>query len=168
MRNSLLAVDPAEIAVPADGDDIGKEHAVLQGQECKVDGLDKGPDHPVGLEGGPPGFLEALLGGGALHGGHAAEEDANHGGGEDGLVDEDAGEGLDALVGEGDAAGEEVEPGSGGRAKDDFFRVTLVFFASICCSAKTGQTHHLRKGPCGRCAQSRACQDRAGRRAAGR
>lgn len=118
-RNLLFAVDPAQVAVPSDGDDVGKEHAVLEGQEGKVDGLDKGPDHPVGAEGGPPGLLEALLGAGALHGGHAGEEDGDHGGREDRLVDEDAGHGLDALVGEGDAAGEEVEPGGGSGAEDD-------------------------------------------------
>lgn len=64
--------------------------------------------------------MEALLGRGALHGGHAAEEAGNHGGRKDGLVDKDAGEGLGALVGKGDAAGEKVEPSGGGRAKDDF------------------------------------------------
>lgn len=126
-ETSLLAVDPAEIAIPADGDDVGKEHAVLQREKGKVDGLDKRPDHPVGLESGPPGLLEALRGRGALHGGHAAEEDANHGGGKDGLVNEDAGEDFGALVGKGDAAGEKVEPGSGGRSKYGF----LLFLCNV-------------------------------------
>lgn len=48
---SLLAVHPAEVAVPADGDDVGKQDSVLERQECEVDGLDKRPHHPVGLEG---------------------------------------------------------------------------------------------------------------------
>lgn len=119
-QNKLLAVDPAQVAVPANGDNVGKEHTVLQRQEGKVDGLHKRPDHPVGAEGGPPGLLEALLDAGALHGGHAAEEDTNHGRGKDGLVDKDAPEGLDALIGEGDPASEEIEPRCCRGTKDDW------------------------------------------------
>lgn len=127
LGGKLFAIDPAQIAVPANGNDIGEEHAVLEREKGKVNGLDKGPDHPVGAEGGPPGLLEALLGRITLHGGHAAEEDGNHGGRKDGLIDKDAGEGLDALVGRGDAAGEKVEPGGSGRTKYNLGVMLLAF-----------------------------------------
>lgn len=118
-RPPLLVVDPAQVTVPANGHNIGKQHTVLQGQEGKVDHLDKGPDHPVCLERGPPCGLELLLRAAALHGGHAAEEDADHDGGEGELVAGNAGHGGEALVGRVDAAGEEVEPGGGDGAEDD-------------------------------------------------
>lgn len=93
---------------------------MLERQEGEVDHLDKGPDHPVGLEGRPPRLLQALLGAGSLHGGHAAEERADHNGGKDELVAGDAGEHLDALVPRVDVAGQEAEPGGGNGAEDDW------------------------------------------------
>lgn len=122
---SLAAVDPAQITVPADGHDIGKEDTVLEGQEGKVDGLHKRPNHPVGAEGRPPHLLEALRGTGTLHGGHAAQKGANGDGRKQALVNDDAGGCLDTLVGKGDTTGEEVEPGSGSRTKNDFIFVKL-------------------------------------------
>lgn len=92
---------------------------MLQGQEGEVDHLDKGPDHPVGLKGGPPGGIKLLDGAVALHGGHAAEEDADHDGREGELVACDARDRLEALVGWADATGQEAEPGGGGRPEDD-------------------------------------------------
>ena len=91
---------------------------MLQGEEGEVDELDERPDHPVGLERRPPRLLEALLGAGALHGGHAAEEDANHDGREERLVAADAGERLEARVAQVDAAGQDAEPRRGDGSKD--------------------------------------------------
>lgn len=92
---------------------------MLQRQEGEVNRLHKGPDHPVGLERGPPGRLELLLGAVALHGGHAAEEDTDHDRREGELVSGDAGNCRKALVGRVDAAGQKVEPCCGSRTKDD-------------------------------------------------
>lgn len=113
-----LAVHPAEVAVPANGDDIGKQQAVLQRQEGEVDKLDKRPQHPVGLQSRPPGGVEALLGAFALHGGHAAQEDSNHDGSEERLVGRHARQRLNTGISEGDATGEEAQPGGCNRAKN--------------------------------------------------
>lgn len=116
--NSLLAIDPAEVAVPANGYDIGKQDAMLKRQEGKVDCLNNGPHQPVGLQGRPPRLLEALFGTGTLHGGHAAEESANHDGSKQRLVASDAGESFNSRVPKVDIASQESEPGCGDRAKD--------------------------------------------------
>lgn len=118
--NSLLAIDPAEVAVPANGYDIGKQDAMLKRQEGKVDCLNNGPHQPVGLQGRPPRLLEALFGTGTLHGGHAAEESANHDGSKQRLVAGDAGESFNSRVPEVDVASQESEPGCGDRAKDAY------------------------------------------------
>lgn len=115
---AALAVDPAEVAVPANGDDIGKQQTVLQRQEGKVDKLHRRPQHPVGLEGRPPGLVEALLGALALHRGHAAEEDADHDGSKQQLVSRHARQRLDSGIPEADATGQEAQPGRSNRAKD--------------------------------------------------
>lgn len=117
--NSLLAVHPAEVAVPPNADHVGEEQPVLQRQEGEVDELHSRPDHPVGLEGRPPGGLELLLGAVALHGGHTAEEDTDHDGRETKLVAGDAADGGETRVGGVDATGEEVEPGVSYRAEND-------------------------------------------------
>ncbi|KAI9171805.1 LOW QUALITY PROTEIN: hypothetical protein HJFPF1_01296 [Paramyrothecium foliicola] len=114
----LLAVDPAEVAVPTDGNNVGEEHPVRQGHVGEVDKLNKRPDHPVGLERRPPSLLEPLLGAGALHGGHAAQEHTDHDGRKEGLVTGNAGERLHALVPESDVAGKEAKPRGGHGAKD--------------------------------------------------
>lgn len=103
--SALLAVDPAEVAVPADGDNVGKQDSVLERQEGKVDGLHKRPHHPVGLQGRPPSLLEALLGTVSFHGSHAAEEHANHDGCKQGLVAGNAGKSFDSRVSEANVAG---------------------------------------------------------------
>ena len=116
----LLSVDPAEVAVPANGDDVGEQDPVLQRQVGEVDELHKRPDHPVGPQRRPPVLLEPLLGAGALHGGHAAQEDADHDRGEGALVAADAGEGLEArAAGDDDLARKQVEPGRGDGAEDE-------------------------------------------------
>lgn len=113
------AVQEAEVAVPADADDVDEEDAVVQGDECEVDGLDGGPDVVVAGEGGGVVLAQLLLGAGALEDGHGGEEDADEGGGEDELVAGDAGDGLGGPALEDDVAGEELEPGGGGGAEDD-------------------------------------------------
>lgn len=113
-----LAVDPAEVAVPSDGDNVGKQDAVLKRQKGKVDGLNKGPHQPVCLEGGPPRRLQTLLCARSLHGGHAAEEGTNHDGGKQGLVAGNTGERLYPWVSERDVAGQESEPCRGDRAEE--------------------------------------------------
>ncbi|KEY66491.1 hypothetical protein S7711_10903 [Stachybotrys chartarum IBT 7711] len=107
----LFAVDPAQVAVPADGYDVGEQHPVRQRHIGEVDHLDEWPDHPVGLERGPPRLLEPLLGALALHGGHAAEEDSDHDGREEQLVTGHAREHFNALVPHNDLERQESKPG---------------------------------------------------------
>lgn len=112
-------IHPAQVAVPSNRDDIGKQKPVLEGQESEVDKLDKGPDHPVGLEGGPPGLVEPLLGARAFHGGHAAEEDTDHDGSKAQLIASDAGKGLEmGSARDGDSTSQEGEPSGGHWAED--------------------------------------------------
>lgn len=115
----LLAVDPAQVRVPTNSNNVCKENSVLKRQKGKVDGLHSWPDHPVGLERGPPGLVEALLCAVALHGGHTAEEDTDHDGCKDELVAGDTGQSLEPSVSHVDVASEEAEPGGGHGAEDD-------------------------------------------------
>lgn len=117
---SLGAVEEAQVAVPADADNVNKEQSVLQRHKGKVDGLHGGPDVVVARQGGAVVFVELLLGVGPLKDGHGGEEDADHDGGEDALVAGDAGDGLDCWVAVDDVAGEEVEPCCGDGAEDDW------------------------------------------------
>lgn len=100
---AALAVHPAEVAVPTNGDDVGKQQTVLQRQEGEVDKLHGRPEHPVGLESRPPGRFKAFRGAFALHGGHAAEEDSNHDGSKQQLVSRHTRRRLDPSIPEGDA-----------------------------------------------------------------
>lgn len=97
---------------------------MLQREECEVDHLDKRPNHPVGAQSWPVGLIQAFLDAGTLHGGHAAEEDTNHDGGEEKLVAGDAGECLKSLVSHVDVASKDSKPSRGSRAKDDWKRVS--------------------------------------------
>lgn len=115
-----LAVHPAEVAVPANGDDIGKQETVLQGQEGEVDKLNKRPQHPVGLESRPPSGVEALLGALPLHGGHAAKEDSNHDGSKKRLVGRHTRQRLNTGISESDATGQEAQPGGCNRPKNTY------------------------------------------------
>jgi len=117
-RPELRAIQVAQVAVPANGDGVDEEQAVLVRDELEVEHLHKGPDHPVGGEGGLVAALELGARAGAFQSGHGAEEDADHDGGEEELVGGDAGEHLCVLVGEDDPALEEVEPGVGYGAED--------------------------------------------------
>lgn len=114
----LRAVQIAQVAVPADADDVDKENAVLERDHLEVDGLDKGPDHVVGGQGGGVVLVELLADGAALEHGHARQEHADEAGGEDALVEGDAG--GDGSVGgpEVHVLGQELEPGRGGGAED--------------------------------------------------
>lgn len=122
----LCAVDHAQEAVPADGDDVDEEDAVVQGHELEVDELDEGPEHVVGLQGGPVALLELLLRASALHDGHAAQEEADEGRREQELVAgharRDGGVGAAAHH---DVALQEAEPGRGGGAEDGFKGVSV-------------------------------------------
>lgn len=114
----LAAVDDAQEAVPANADDVDRQDAVLERHKGEVDTLHERPDHPVGLQGGPPGLVDLFLCRHALHGGHRAEEDLDHDGREEELVRGHAGGDLCRLVLEHDLAGQEAEPGCRNRAED--------------------------------------------------
>lgn len=93
---------------------------MLEGDEGEVDDLDKGPEHPVGLERRPPSGLDSLLGAVAFHGGHAAKEDADHDGCEEKLIASHTGESFNLPVARVDVASEETKPGCCYGAKDDY------------------------------------------------
>lgn len=114
----LLAVDPAQIAVPANSYYIRKEQTELERHNSKVDCLDSRPHHPVCLEGRPPRLLYALLSIGAFQLGHAAEKHANHDGCKNRLVDRDAGDCLDLLALENDPTSQKAVPERSDRPKD--------------------------------------------------
>lgn len=116
--SSLGAVEVAQVRVPADADNVDKQDAVLEGHEAKVDHLHKGPDHPVGGQGGHVALVELLPGRGALEDGHGGQEDADEGGREDALVEGDAGEDGGVAGAQVDVALEEGKPGRGGGAED--------------------------------------------------
>ncbi len=116
-----MIVHPAEVAVPSDGNHIGKHETVLKGQEGKVDSLDCWPDVPIGLEGCPPCRLELVLRASSLHGSHAAEEDTNHNRSKDELITSNTRNGGELLVHRVNMTGQQVVPGVGDGSKDDWF-----------------------------------------------
>ena len=113
----LGAVEIAQIAVPADADDVDDEDAMVQRDELEVDHLHERPDQVVGRQGGLVVLLELLPRRGALQDGHAAEEDADEGRGEQTLVAGHARQ--DRAVGRAQVhvALQETEPGRRGRAE---------------------------------------------------
>lgn len=116
----LHAVHPAEVTVPADGNDIGEQDTMLQGHECEVDHLDEGPDQPIRLQRRPPGLLQPLLGAYAFHSCHAAQEDTDHDRSEGTLVTPNACESLEAWSSSDiHSAGKEIDPCGHDRAKHD-------------------------------------------------
>lgn len=93
---------------------------MLEGDEGEVDDLNERPEHPVGLEGRPPGGLDSLLGVVSFHGGHAAKEDADHDGCKGELIASHTSESFNLSVARVDVASEETKPGCRNGAKDDY------------------------------------------------
>ncbi len=127
-RAHSVRVHHTQVAIPANGDDIDGKDAMLKGHELEVDHLHKGPDHPVGREGGEVALLELLLGRTALEHGHAPEEHADEGRREQQLVAGHAGHDLGVLVPENDALREDLEPGCRGRAEDGWEKIRVSFY----------------------------------------
>lgn len=86
---SLRAVQRTQVAIPANADDVDKQHAVVQRDELEVDGLHKGPDHVVGGEGVLVVLVELVADRAALEHGHGGEEHADGAGRKDALVESD-------------------------------------------------------------------------------
>src|SRR3569833_175603 len=114
----LGTVRPAQVAVPADGDDIDEAHPVLQGDQLEVDTLHSRPDHVIGLEGVEVVLVEDLTRGLALQDSHAAQEHTDEGGREEQLVAGDAGD--DGCIGalEVDVLLQDLEPRRRSRDED--------------------------------------------------
>lgn len=94
---------------------------MLERDDLEVDGLDEGPEHVVGRQGGLVVLVELLANGVPLHRGHGREEDADEDGREDALVQGDARQyravgGLEVHV-----LGQELVPRRRGRAEDGCF-----------------------------------------------
>lgn len=116
---SLLGVDPAQVRVPANRDDVGKEKTILQGNEREVDNLDSRPEHPVCLQSRPPCLVDALLRTLAFHGGHATKKDTDHDRRKAKLVASDTGEDFGLLVRHVDPSSKEGKPSSSDRAENN-------------------------------------------------
>ena len=112
-----LGVDPAQVRVPADGNDVDEDDTVLKRDKGEVDNLNERPQHPVSLESWPPSFLDSLISTLAFHSRHAAKEDTNHDGCKDKLIASNAGKDLESLVGNTDITGKETEPVGRNRSK---------------------------------------------------
>jgi hypothetical protein len=97
----------------------------MQRHQLEVDGLHERPDHPVLLERGRVCAFQLVLRAGALHDGHAAEEDKQVGAGKDGLVASHAGNNLEVLVLEDDLVLQELEPGRSGGTEDGYVPLAL-------------------------------------------
>ncbi|KAG4218508.1 hypothetical protein PC116_g33012 [Phytophthora cactorum] len=115
---SFLAVDHAKVAVPADTNEVDDEDAVVEGDEGEVGHLDEGPDEVVGLEGGHVALGELLLGGPALHDGHARQKHPDEGRREQQLVGRHARDHLRLFVAQLDRPLQDPVPGRGGGAED--------------------------------------------------
>jgi hypothetical protein len=113
-----LAVEEAQVAIPAQGDDIHQENPVVEWHELEVDDLYEWPDHPVRLQGTLVRAVQLPLRARAFHDGHATEEDEQVGRGEKHLVSSNACDDLGILVPEHDLVLQELEPCGGGRTKD--------------------------------------------------
>lgn len=127
MRCFLLGVDPAQVRVPANRYDIGKEQTVLQGNEGEVDDLDGRPEHPVGLQGWPPGLVDSFLCTLPLHCGHTAKEYTYHDRCKTKLIAGDPSEDFRLLVPwHVDPACEESEPCCSNRTEHNCEMSTIV------------------------------------------
>jgi hypothetical protein len=122
---SFRAVEEAQVAVPADGNEVDEQDAVRQRDKLEVDELHKGPDEVIGLQGGQVALVQLLLGAAALHDGHAAQEDADEGGREQALVAGHPGQDLGVLVLEHHLVLQEAEPGRRRGAEDGWCMVLV-------------------------------------------
>jgi hypothetical protein len=127
MEPFLLGVDPAQVRVPANRYDIGKEQTVLQRNEGEVDDLDGRPEHPVGLQRWPPSLADSFLCTLALHGGHAAKEYTYHDRCKTKLITGDPSEDLCLLVPRHiNSACEESEPCCSNRTEHNCKKSTII------------------------------------------
>lgn len=122
-QRPLLAVQETEVRVPANADDVDKEHTVVKRDKLEVHHLDKRPEHVVGRERRLVVLVELLLDRATLECGHGGQEDADHNGGKNTLVNRDASEHLGVLILEDDVVLQELEPGCGNGAEDDCRRL---------------------------------------------
>jgi hypothetical protein len=69
-------VQVTQVAIPAQGDDVDNQDAMLHGHVFKVCKLHPWPDHKVLGEAGYVGVFETFLGGRAFEVGHGGEEES--------------------------------------------------------------------------------------------
>jgi hypothetical protein len=82
LRQNLLAptrVEVAQIAIPAQTNNVHDQHAVLHGHVLEVCKLHPRPDHKILGQAGDVGVLQALLGRVAFEVGHGGEEECYYG-----------------------------------------------------------------------------------------
>lgn len=106
----LLAIQVAEIAVPAQRDNIDDQDSVMQGNQLEVDGLDEWPNHPILCQGGPVALLQLFLRACTLHDGHTAQEDEQVGASKYSLITSNSGKDFSILVFEDDFVLQELKP----------------------------------------------------------
>ncbi len=114
----VVAIQVTEIAGPSQRDHIHNQNPVLERNEREVDGLDKGPYHPILRQSTPVCLVQPVLGARALHRRHTAQEDEETDRREDCLIGSHSGHELDFLVAVDDLVREELEPSCGSRTKD--------------------------------------------------
>lgn len=106
-----MAVKEAQVAVPAQRNDIDDQNPVVQRHKLKVDRLNERPNHPILLQRSKIRAVQLILRARTLHNRHTAQENEEVGASEDSLVGSDAGEDLEVLVLEHDSVLQEFEPG---------------------------------------------------------
>ena len=70
------AVQKAEVAIPAQRDDVDNQHPVLHGYVLEICKLHPWPDHEILSKAGDVGVFEALCGRCAFEVGHGGEEES--------------------------------------------------------------------------------------------
>lgn len=96
------AVDHAQEAIPANGDNVHQQHSVVQRYELEVDDLNERPHHPIGTQSLPVTLIQLVLRACTLHDRHAAQEAEQVCASEEELVACNSGDDLEVLVGKDD------------------------------------------------------------------
>lgn len=130
--SNLRSIQVAQVAVPADADDVNEQHAVLERHVLEVDGLHRRPHHVVGRQRVLVVLVQLVLRLAALKERHAAQEHADHDGREHALVEGYLRGNRGVLGLELHVSLQEAEPLCGGGAEDDCRGGTLASVTGMC------------------------------------
>lgn len=93
-----MTVDPAQVTIPSQRNDVDEQNSVMQRNKLEVDHLNERPNHPIALQCRPVALLQLVLRTCTLHYSHTAEEAEQVGTGEDGLIGGYSGQDFGVLV----------------------------------------------------------------------